>query len=263
MTQSSKILEIAKNYLARGWAVVPMALGEKRPIVKWEEFQDRLPTEQDVKTWFTRWPNSNIGIVTGKVSGLAVIDVDPQHGGTESLGQLESDYHPLPPTLEARTGGGGRHLYFRYPKRELRNRVGLRPGIDVRADGGVIVAPPSLHPSGKHYVWAPGAGPDEQAPARLPQWLDDLLQDPEPGGGHPAAYWRGIAREGVAEGARNNTIASFTGHLLFHGVDLDVVKELLLAWNRDRCRPPLADDEVIRTVESIARLHQRHSMPFS
>ena len=68
-------------------------------------------------------------------------------------------------------------------------------------------------------------------------------------------------RRGVAEGERNNTIASLTGHLLWHGVDPEVALQLLLCWNRVRCRPPLSDDEVARTVESIRRTHVRHRHP--
>ena len=263
MTKPSlRILDVARDYLARGWSVVPVAAGQKRPIVKWEEFQERLPSDHEIEAWFAGRSDLNIGIVTGKISNLVVIDVDPAHGGDDSLLTLEADYHPLPLTATALTGGGGRHLYFRHPGGVMRNRVGLRPGIDLRGDGGVIVAPPSRHPSGRHYEWAPGASPDEQPPSALPTWLRFVLDEPE-GRGHPVSYWRGVAREGVEEGARNNTIAAFTGHLLFHGVDLDVVRELLLAWNRDRCRPPLPDEEVIHTVESIAKLHQRHSPPLA
>lgn len=258
MAAKITILEIAHDYVRRGWAVVPVGHGQKRPIVKWEEFEDRLPTDDELEDWFKRWPDANVAIVTGKVSGLVVLDIDPAHGGADSLSDLEAQYQPLPKTIEVITGGGGRHLYFRHPGGEMRNRVALRPGIDLRGDGGVIVAPPSLHPSGKHYMWAPRCSPEEQDLADLPIWLHYLLDD-QRGRGHPASCWRSIAREGVPEGARNNTIASFTGHLLFHGVDLDVVRELMLAWNRDRCRPPLDDEEVIRVVESIATLHQRQS----
>lgn len=73
------------------------------------------------------------------------------------------------------------------------------------------------------------------------------------------AYWRALAREGVGAGRRNTTIASFTGHLLWHGVDPEVVMELMLAWNRMRCDPPLMDDEVVRTVNSIQQTHRRHT----
>ena len=88
----------------------------------------------------------------------------------------------------------------------MRNRVGLRPGLDLRGDGGVIVAPPSVHPSGKPYAWVPGLGPDEQPPASLPEWLEYVLEVSE-AKGHPTSYWRSVAREGVTEGTRNNTIA--------------------------------------------------------
>jgi hypothetical protein len=77
--------------------------------------------------------------------------------------------------------------------------------------------------------------------------------------GHPLEYWRRLVTDGVPEGSRNNTIASLAGHLLWHGVDRDVVTELMLTWNRARCRPPLTDVEVVRTVESITRLHRQRA----
>ena len=93
--------------------------------------------------------------------------------------------------------------------------------------------------------------------AVLPDWLRRMISKAEGPPGHPLAYWRDLVRHGVEEGQRNNTIASFAGHLLWHGVDRVIVLDLLLCWNRERCRPPLTDDEVTRTVESIARLHER------
>jgi hypothetical protein len=74
--------------------------------------------------------------------------------------------------------------------------------------------------------------------------------------GHGLKYWRELIHKAVPEGTRNSTIASLAGHLLWHGVDAEVVLELLLCWNRVRCSPPLGDDEVLRTVESITRLHE-------
>jgi hypothetical protein len=123
----------------------------------------------------------------------------------------------------------------------------------------MVVAPPSLHPSGRLYVWKLGHAPRKRPPVPLPQWLLERLQAGEGGHGHPMAYWRGLARGGVEQGQRNNMIASFAGHLLWHGVDPEVVLELLHSWNRVHCRPPLEDDEVASVVASITRLHRRES----
>ncbi|GIX28659.1 MAG: DNA replication protein [Burkholderiales bacterium] len=255
----------ARAYLARGWSVVPVEPRGKRPVVPWAEFQRRLPTEDELEAWFRHRGNSNLAIVTGAVSGLVVLDVDPRHGGEQSLAALEARHGGLPVTVEATTGGGGRHCYFSHPGGLVPNRIAIASGIDLRGDGGVAVAPPSLHPSGRCYAWVPGRSPDEVPLAAIPPWLLRLVLPAGPRTGHPIAHWRTLVREGVEEGQRNNTIASLAGHLFWHGVDPQVVLELLLAWNRARCRPPLADDEVARVVESILRLHEREreeAVPF-
>lgn len=252
--------DAALGYRRRGWSVVPLRPGEKRPLAKWEPFQSRLATVDEIAAWFARWPDANVGIVTGAISGLVVIDVDPQHGGDDSLADLEAAQGPLSATVEAITGGGGRHLYFRHPGGVLRNRVGLAPGIDLRGDGGYIVAPPSRHPSGRDYVWEVSRHPDDVVLAALPAWAQAATAA-HARAGHGVGHWRELTRDGVAQGQRNATIASLAGHLLWHEVDLAVVRELLLAWNRVRCRPPLADDEVARVVENIGRLHRERLRP--
>lgn len=243
-------------YLKRGWSVIPVHRGEKHPMVRWAEYQTRCPKRDEVQTWYTRQPDANVGIVTGSVSGIVVLDVDAGHGGDESLQSLERRHGTLQPTVTAITGGGGRHFYFRHPGGRIQNRVGVHPGIDLRGDGGYVVAPPSLHPSGKHYTWAESRSPLETEPAPLPPWLLEVLARRAASAGHPLSYWRRLTKEGVPEGKRNNTIASLAGHLLWHEVDPDVTLELLLGWNALRCRPPLSVDEVTRTVRSISRLHQ-------
>ena len=255
--QDSAIARAALEYAERGWSVIPVEPHGKRPVVAWQDCQRRPPPASRVAGWFRRRPQANVGIVTGTVSGFVVLDIDPQHGGTASLRELEHAHGRLPPTVEAITGGGGRHLYFLHPGGTLHNRAGLLPGIDLRGDGGCVVAPPSIHPSGNRYAWREGFGPDALPLAVMPSWLLTRLRTDDPRSGHPREYWRELAQRGVVAGQRNNTIASFTGHLLWHGVDPDVVLDLLLAWNRVRCEPPLPDDEVARTVQSIARLHAR------
>jgi len=238
----------------RGWAVIPIEPHGKRPLVAWREFQQRLATSSEIDAWFERWPGANVGIVTGKVSGIVVVDVDPRHGGVESLAQVEREHGPLPLTVEARTGGGGRHLYFAHPGAPVSNRVAMLAGIDLRADGGCVVAPPSMHASGNRYAWAAGREPGDVplAPLPLPFWPTSRTAEHA---GHSRMHWRRLVRDGVAEGERNATLASLTGHLLWRGVDPDVVLELMLSWNRTHCRPPLPDDEVARVVQSIAGLH--------
>lgn len=120
-----------------------------------------------VARWWQRWPGANVGVATGRVSGVLVIDVDDRHGGRESLASLERRHGPLPGARVVT--GGGLHIWTAAPERSIANSAGrLGPGIDVRGDGGYVVAPPSVHHSGALYRWE-GAGPSSLEPA--PDWL--------------------------------------------------------------------------------------------
>lgn len=253
---SAALLESALAYAARGWSVIPMQPRGKRPLLAWREFQQRVAGKDEIMSWFRRWPDANLGIVSGRISGLVVVDVDLRHGGPDSVAGAEARHGVLTATVEVATGGGGRHLYYAHPGAPMANRVAILPGIDLRGDGGCVVAPPSVHPSGRRYAWVAGRGPGDVALAPLPAHFGGASAGSR-SIGHARGHWRRLVREGIGEGARNNTIASLSGHLLRRGVDADVVVELLLAWNRSHCRPPLPDAEVVRVVESIARLHER------
>ena len=252
MSQAVKI-DTARRYLARGWSLLPLRSQDKRPLVAWEPLQSSHPSAEQVADWFGRWPDANIGIVTGEISNLIVLDIDPKHGGDASLDRLERQFGQLPATIEVTTGGGGHHFYFAHPGGLIRSRTGLAQGVDLRGDGGYIVAPPSIHPSGYPYLWAVGHSPEDVALAALPRWI--LLESGGIRVRRTPSDWRRLAREGVPEGQRNSSIAALTGHLLRHQVDPEVVLELLLSWNRMRCRPPLQDAEVAQVVSNIVRLH--------
>jgi hypothetical protein len=129
-------------------------------------------TENEVRHWWTLWPEANVGVVTGSVSGVVTIDIDPRHGGDETLSRLEE----LPPTLESETGGGGRHLWYARPDLDLPS-VELDVGVELKAERGLIVAPPSRHASGRSYRWLNYS--QELAP--LPQWVSRLAEDPSAG----------------------------------------------------------------------------------
>jgi len=142
------LVDVALEYAERGWYVFPLVAGGKTPLTA-HGLKDATTDSEQIGEWWTRWPDANVGIATGRGSDLVVVDVDPRHGGTlASLGEL-------PRTARVRTGGGGWHLYFRYPQGEdVRNSSNkVAPGIDVRGEGGYVVAPGSLHESGRRYEW--------------------------------------------------------------------------------------------------------------
>lgn len=209
-----------------------------------------------VERWFGN-RDLNIGIVTGAVSGIIVLDIDPRHGGDETLANLERQHGPLPRTWRFLTGGGGEHIVLKHPGGRMPNSAGkLGSGIDVRGDGGYIVAPPSQHISGRAYAISVDHHPDEAELAQAPEWLIAGLKSrnarKKPAPKLPEE-WRGMVGGTVAEGTRNRTIASLAGHLLRNRINPWVTLDLLQAWNRTRCDPPLADAEVVATVRSIAR----------
>jgi putative DNA primase/helicase len=209
--------------------------------------------------WFERerW---NVGIATGAVSGIVVFDIDPRHGGEEALAALEAEHGPLPPTWRFLTGGGGEHIVFRHPGGTVKNSAGrIGPGIDVRGDGGYIVAPPSLHISGRPYAISVDHHPDEVALAPLPAWLLNLVAEPMPVKTGPLKIgrvqtdWRSHLAGTIGEGERNIALARLAGLLLGRRIDPHACLDLVLAFNAARCRPPLPDLEVVSTVASIAR----------
>lgn len=214
-------------------------------------------TSTDIKHITFCWDgvDFNIGVATGEGSGIVVLDVDPRHGGDESLSALARQHGPLPHTVQCLTGGGGVHIYFRYPGPVKNSASLLGAGLDIRGDGGYVVAPPSTHISGGSYAWDVDAHPDDTPLADMPAWMMELLIE-RPGKAKAAELpenWRRLAAEGVAEGQRNNAIARICGHLLRRHVDPYVTRDLCLAWNQLRCRPPLGEDEAVSVIDSIVK----------
>jgi hypothetical protein len=131
-----------------------------------------------IDSWWSRWADANVGIRTGVESRLVVIDVDPDHGGNASLERLTAEHGALPLGRAVRTGSDGRHLYFRHPGGLVRNDAGRRlgPGLDIRGDGGYVIAPPSRHRTGAFYVVAARGGEIPE----LPEWIEGLMRPGEP-----------------------------------------------------------------------------------
>jgi hypothetical protein len=138
-------------------------------------FKNATTDEKQIEMWWALAPDANVGIATGRVSGIVVVDVDPRNGGDGALDDLLTDNGPFPETVESLTGGGGRHIVFRYPAdiegRLPSGKLAGSSGIDIKADGGYIVAPPSVHQSTRSYAWEASSRPGEVPFADLPPWL--------------------------------------------------------------------------------------------
>lgn len=142
-------LDAALAYAKRGWNVFPLGEGSKMPKIPKSAggrgLHDATTDPTMIREWWRRWPRANIGIRTGAVSGIIVLDIDARHGGFDTLACLEILHDRLPVTLTVRTPSGGEHRYFAHPGDVLPNSAGkLGPGLDVRGDGGYVVAPPSI-----------------------------------------------------------------------------------------------------------------------
>ena len=178
-------LAAAFYYASIGLHVVPISPGKKHPPIP--GWQDAATTDPDTITnwWTGLYRDHGVGIVTGPRSGVWVLDIDVSDGkpGRENLDQLLAQHGPLPVTVTAATGSGGRHFLFRWdPDRPVTNghATQLPAGLDIRGHGGQIVVAPTIHPNGQPYLWRPGRAPWETVVADGPDWLYGLLHRPPP-----------------------------------------------------------------------------------
>jgi len=240
---NEELLGAALKYFKMGFSIIPVGQ-DKKPLIQWKEFQERKPTEEEVKGWFSNLGVTGIGIVTGKISGIIVLDAE---AGADISGLK------IPKTPTVTTGGGGAHYWLKYDSKEkIANGVRVFPLIDIRGEGGYIIAPPSLHPTGKLYQWAEGFGIDEVRLASVPKWLTDKLQQEkiEPSD----KDWSEILK-GVVAGERNENAASVVGKLLAHlspGQWESFAWPALKGWNLQNA-PPLPESELRSVFESISK----------
>ncbi|MBS3765144.1 bifunctional DNA primase/polymerase [Candidatus Bipolaricaulota bacterium] len=240
--------EVALKYQQElGLSIFPVELSwneedekvEKKPVVKWKPFQEEKPPVSKVKSWWNRWPEAGIGVVTGRINDLLVLDSDSDRA-EEYINDQGIGAEPTP---KARTGSGGSHLYFRYPEGcEVSTAARFTDEdleIDYRGEGGFVVAPPSPYPSkneehNNRYRWEFGF--EEYEPNEPPEWLLDEIMEDKSG--------KFSLPETIPEGQRNDVLTSYAGKLSSRGIKREKIKDRLHRANKERCEPPLDRQEV-------------------
>jgi putative DNA primase/helicase len=219
--------DAALEYIRLGFPVFPVHL-DKTPLTP-HGFKDASIDPDVIRAWWEKYPNAGIGIQTGADSGFIVLDEDPRHGGTESLNALTAEFGAIPDGPVSRTGGGGRHFFFSHPGGTVPNAAGLRPGLDLRGDGGYIVVPPSPHPSGKTYEWIRNIT-DAKLPM-VPGWLFRLLDEKKAPGGRKFPLSQGRIPHGQHHDYIISTAASFASRIA--GIDEETLTRKVLADIRE------------------------------
>jgi putative DNA primase/helicase len=199
-----------------------------------------------IKDWWRRWPDANVGIATGDGSGIVVLDIDPKNGGTDSLDKVLDEYGLLPDVPHSQTGLKGSHYVFRLPPgNDPGSPVGIFPGIDVRSTGTLIVAPPSLHASGRRYKWLRRPTKGEELPDP-PEWLYKSSKARRAG---PAI----VEDEPIRAGNRRNVLLSLAGAMRRQGADEGAILAGLLDLNLRRCQPPMDEQDVRQLAANVVK----------
>ena len=251
------LIDAAYAYIAENFKVFPVQL-DKKPFKDTHGLKDATMTQLGVKELWSKYPNGSIALVT---DGYVVIDFDVKTGGIESKKKIEDKYGKMPPTRTHRTGGGGLHYIYRNPNgTDIRNTTafGGYPGVDLRANGGYIVAPPSPHESGRKYEVL-----DNSPINPCPDWILEIIKkgvrregNGEVGGGTIGGDYKGGEQGGglpIISGQRNQTLARMAGSMRRQGMAQESIETALLATNKNQCNPPLSESEVLTIARSISR----------
>jgi hypothetical protein len=236
--------EYAALYAAHGWQPLAVRANDKRPLAPGWQTADL----EQVIGIMEAHPGANVGIVMPP--GTMILDVDTKTGGPATLASLEATHGPLPRTLTATTPSGGRHIWFTLPPGvHVGNRVAVMPGLDVRATGGYVVAPPSSI-NGRAYTWD---GWDCMAPpqiAEIPAWLLDLVCRPAAKAPQPSADGGPLT---IPEGQRNRSLFEAGAAMRDKGFSQDAIVAALTIFNEESCTPPLEDSEIATIAASASR----------
>ncbi len=224
------------------WTIPVRRRSKVAALPKGHPFFERRATDEE----HAAWSYPGVGIVTGRKAGVLVLDVDGPQGAEE----LKRRGHP--PTWMVRTQSGGMHVYFKHPDCELRTKIRAVPDLDLKAEGGYVVAPPSAGPKGM-YEWI--VSPEDAEIADAPAWLVELA--------HEEKFTKaGPVGEEIGEGKRDHTLTSLAGTMRRRGMGEAEIFAALEVTNRLRCKPPLPVEEVRRISGSVARYEPASGRPW-
>lgn len=263
-THFEKMLSACNEYIQFGFKLIPVTYQRedgscscnkpncngvgKHPAIKgWQT--NATNNIEEIKTWFLQDPFLNIGLLTGE--NLCVLDIDPRNDGDSSLKELLDAIQEIPETPVVETGGGGLHFYFKNPKEDFKkSKTGMLPGLDFKSIGGFIVAPPSLHKSGKQYQFANGKSLSEISISELPENLIKFLN----GKSKSVLVKSELHIAGnIMEGERNSQLFKIGCSLKSSGASEEAVLAALTKINLEQCKPQLSDSEIVQIAANSCK----------
>ena len=255
MQEENKLLNAALKYAKEyGWAVFPVSSKNKKPLTP-HGCKDAKKTPGPIRAWWKRYPDASIGIATGSVSNLIVIDedVDEDKGldGIHEMRIWERENGSLPETISVITGRGGSHRYYKYKGSDQKNRAGIIEGVDVRGEGGYVIAPPSIHPNGTLYEWE--NDPADVTIAEVDETVKKFLEIGEQQNNIKEVKETFKLPNVIESGQRNSTLHKLACSMQAQGISDDAIMAAVKAENATRCAEPLEETEIETIVNSALR----------
>lgn len=249
MSEYPSMYDAAIEYAKKGFAVFPLKYRDKVPLTR-NGCKDATTDAAQIKSWWQKYPNANIGLATGAVSQNVFVidlDIDEDRGidGYHSLEDWQREHGDFPETWTAITGRGGYHLYYR-GNGKIKNRAGIIDGVDIRGNGGYVVAPPSIHKNGNRYEWE--YSPDEFELAKADNNVMYFLNHDD----HRQSASFTMPNI-VSAGQRNQMLFRFACMMQAKGASDQSVFAATMAENESSCSPPLTEQEVRIIVSSATK----------
>lgn len=267
------MLKAALWYRNKGFSVIP-AKKNKRPYVKWQDFQKSPPTEVQIREWWQEWPNANIAIITGMNSNLTVLDADSEDG-KKAIEEFIPDTLSIPVVKTPK----GWHYYFKYSD-GIRNEVRFLTDCDIRSEGGYVIAPPSKNGASTRYIWLDNCSIDKNDPPEIPSFLLDLISNSNENYSNNIASTRTNSLlytsqivddkseqvttndDKIPQGSRDSTLFTLANYLVRGGLQVNKIR-FFLRFFASHCTPPFPENEIENKIKSALDRSKRRDVNVS